>query len=412
MKDTAFFGSDTWEYQSMGVNFAKGHGIQKFGSLESFKTYKFENLTPLPTYYEDFIYSAGQDDFYRSPAYPLFLGLVYRLFGISPRIAKALQLLMLVIIAASLPHIGYHYWRKIGFIGGIPAGFLYLTTNYKLSEEILTESLIAFTVFLVLVALIIYEERQKMVTACLLGFSLGFALLVKGSLIFLPILTFSVILTSTIINKNLGGLKRLLVIMVSTGIMVLPWSTYASVKSGELIFLSTQGNSQLLSDNTELCIDGGYHPGWVDNKAAFYNNDGIKNEHALEKVVNFYLHYPALLPRCLYAKFLRGFGPMPYLWIFAVFLFLDGIFRIINNRVKPEYSSDLKGRFVMRIPWPFWVLGGNFLLITFIFHAESVIVPSRFVAPMDFVFALLCCVIVLTFLSNIYRNLHAKQGGG
>ena len=41
MKDTAFFGSDTWEYQSMGVNFAKGHGIQKFGSLESFKTYNF-----------------------------------------------------------------------------------------------------------------------------------------------------------------------------------------------------------------------------------------------------------------------------------------------------------------------------------------------------------------------------------
>jgi hypothetical protein len=66
----------------------------------------------------------------------------------------------------------------------------------------------------------------------------------------------------------------------------------------------------------------------------------------------------------------------------------------------------------MRIPWPFWVLGGNFLLITFIFHAESVIVPSRFVAPMDFVFALLCCVIVLTFFSNIYMNLHSKQIGG
>src|SRR5262249_21388256 len=74
MKDTAFFGGDTWEYQSMGVNFAKGHGIQKFGAMESFDTYKFQAVTPLPPYYTDFFLNAGQDDFDRPPAYPIFLG--------------------------------------------------------------------------------------------------------------------------------------------------------------------------------------------------------------------------------------------------------------------------------------------------------------------------------------------------
>jgi len=184
MTDTAYFGGDTWEYQSMGVNFAKGHGIQKFGALEPFDVYRFEKITPLPAYYNDFFQSAGEDDIYRTPAYPLFLAMVYKLFGVSPKTAKIFQLFMLVIIAASLPFVGYHYWGKIGFISGIPAGGLYLARNYKLAEQILTEPLIAFTVFLVLVALMIFEYRQRTIPAIILGLTLGVALLVKGSLIF------------------------------------------------------------------------------------------------------------------------------------------------------------------------------------------------------------------------------------
>lgn len=36
------FGGDIWEYQSMAVNFAKGHGVNKFGgSYEEWETYRF-----------------------------------------------------------------------------------------------------------------------------------------------------------------------------------------------------------------------------------------------------------------------------------------------------------------------------------------------------------------------------------
>ncbi|HHZ65847.1 MAG TPA: hypothetical protein EYN51_10220, partial [Flavobacteriales bacterium] len=39
--NTSYFGGDEYGYQSMGVNFTYGHGIQKLGGLEEFETYKF-----------------------------------------------------------------------------------------------------------------------------------------------------------------------------------------------------------------------------------------------------------------------------------------------------------------------------------------------------------------------------------
>src|ERR1039458_4635785 len=67
--DTATFGGDTWEYQSMGVNFAKGHGIQKWGGLEEFGMYKFDRVDSALV--KDFYKDPGTSDFYRKPAYPL-----------------------------------------------------------------------------------------------------------------------------------------------------------------------------------------------------------------------------------------------------------------------------------------------------------------------------------------------------
>jgi len=221
--------------------------------------------------------------------------------------------------------------------------------------------------------------------------------------IFLPLLIFGVVLTSAIIKKNFGKLKQLLVIIIFTILTILPWEIYASIKSGGFVFLSTQGANQLLSDNNELCIDGNWHPEWVDNKAAFYNNDGIDNNRVFEKVINFYWHNPEFFPRCMAAKFLAGFGPMPFLWIFMGILLLGGICKMIGRWMKSKFIGSLAGISLKQIPASFSVIGANFLLTTLIFHAENGIVPSRFVAPMDFLFALLCCISALTLLSNVYK---------
>jgi len=459
LRDTAKFGGDTWEYQSMGVNFAKGHGIQRFGGLEPFSTYKFEMPSVPPPYYDYFI-SGGHVTFYRTPAYPLFLGVVYKLFGVSPRIVKSLQLLMLVIIAASLPFIGGHYWGRSGFIGGLLAGGLFLAINYRLAEVILTESLTAFAVFLVLVASMAYGRRQGLLAAAALGISLGFALLVKGTLIFLPILIVAAFLLSAIINGETGKLRRLFVMIVSMMVIVVPWCLYASIKARAPIVLATQSGFQLLSDNNEFCIDGRWHPEWRDKKDSVYNTDGIETPQYLKKVVNFYWHNPALLPRCMLAKFVAGFGPLPFLWMFTILVLLSYVHRIGNKWMKSGllnivwfstllllgliacivvYQVTYRGmldrwianaswmsklapvlligvasyllmteKLSFQIPRLFWLLWANFLLVTLIFHAEASVVESRFVAPVDFLFALTCCAFAVSLLSEISQQFHSS----
>jgi 4-amino-4-deoxy-L-arabinose transferase-like glycosyltransferase len=456
LKDTAYFGGDTWEYQSMGVNFAKGHGLQIFGGVEPFETYKFEPFDSPPAYYNEFFARAGRQTFYRTPVYQLFLGLVYKAVGISPRTIKCLQLLMLVVIAAALPFIGLRYWEKSGFIAGLVAGVLYLATNRRFAEEIMTECLTAFAVFLVLVSFMAHERRRNMLTAISLGLSLGFAPLVKGTLFFLPILIGAAILVRAVADRDPKAFKRLIVITAAATLLIAPWTAYVRLRTGAVVVLSTQGDYQLLADNTEFCADGRWHPEGIEKKDSFYNTDGIPREQVVAKVVNFYWHHPALLPRCMAAKFVAGFGPLPFLWMFAAFVILAGLGRMADRRLKSDALKVVcfsvlaslsvlafgaayhvaqqrrihidewiaggwllpkavpvvaigwlvyllvAGRAAFRIPTAFWIIAVNFLLMTLVFHAEpSSIVGSRLVASMDFIFALLCCASGIYFFRDV-----------
>jgi 4-amino-4-deoxy-L-arabinose transferase-like glycosyltransferase len=430
--------------------------LQIFGGVEPFETYKFEPFDSPPAYYNMFFARAGRQTFYRTPVYQLFLGLVYKAVGISPRTIKCLQLLMLVVIAAALPFIGLRYWEKSGFMAGLVAGVLYLATNRRLAEEIMTECLTAFAVFLVLVSFMAHERRRNMLTAVSLGLSLGFAPLVKGTLFFLPVLIGAAILVRAAADRDAKAFKRLIVITTAATLLIGPWTAYVRLRTGAVVVLSTQGGSQLLADNTEYCADGRWHPEWAEKKDSFYHMDGIPREQVVTKVVNFYRHNPALLPRCMTAKFVAGFVPLPFLWMFAAFVLLDGLRRFAYRKLKSDALKVVcsavlaslsvlacvaayhvarqrrihidewiaggwllpkavpvvaigwlvyllvAGRAAFRIPTAFWIIAVNFLLMTLVFHAEpSSIVGSRLVAPMDFIFALLCCVSGIYFFRDV-----------
>jgi len=131
--DTAFFGGDTIEYQSMGVNFAKGYGIHKYGGFLKFEEYKFDKIDS--TLLTGFNSAAGKERFLRTPAYPVFLGVIYKIFGVSPKIAKSIQLLMLSIIVAFLPLIGMYFWKHKGYVCGVIAGAIFITYNFSLCKK-------------------------------------------------------------------------------------------------------------------------------------------------------------------------------------------------------------------------------------------------------------------------------------
>jgi hypothetical protein len=412
LDDKAFFGGDTWEYQSMGVNFVYGHGMQKFGGLEPFEKYQF-NVQPSREYLIDRFYArAGQNDFLRPPAYPLFLGIVYRVFGVSPLIAKNIQLILLCVIAAFLPFIGFRYWDKAGFIGGIPAGILFLASNYALANDIMTEVLVGFSSLLVILALMRYERAPAMFSSVLVGAALGYSLQVKGNLYFLPVFTAAWLFTRYIKKHDRNEIMRLLVIALTATLVVLPWSVYASVESGKFVFISTQATNQLLDDNNERCTNGSWNPDWRDDATAFYNSPGVRDDSAFVKVSKFYLANPGLFPRCMTAKVINSFGALSSVRILFIFLLLGVLLQLINRVHKSAPLQAFIERTRISIPAPIWITIGNLLVITMIFHGRE-----RYAAPLDFVFVLLLFVCVIrwgTALREIWlrKREHSIQPPG
>ena len=189
VSDTAFFGGDTWEYQSIAVNFAAGKGF-RFGALLPFAAYHFD--TADPEYYQRFMdagANGGVFPSYRTPGYPFVLGLIYKVFGVSPRTAIAVQHGWIVLVCALLPLLGRSLLGRGGFVAGLTGGIGFYLIADDLGSTILTEALITLTLFLVLSAWAFLNRNRgaTIFSGVLFGLSLAWALLVKGSMIFLPI---------------------------------------------------------------------------------------------------------------------------------------------------------------------------------------------------------------------------------
>jgi hypothetical protein len=148
-ENSALLWGDEWEYQSMAVNFAKGYGLQIHGGLTNFEDYKF--MAGSNDYVANFS-KQHQYNFYRTPLYPLFVGMIYTVFGVNPYLAKIIQLLLLIFVGAYLPLMAYNFWGRRGFYSGIIATPIFISLNYKFAGSILTEPFLIFIIFLVIIA--------------------------------------------------------------------------------------------------------------------------------------------------------------------------------------------------------------------------------------------------------------------
>jgi len=455
----AHFGGDDFGYQSMAVNFAKGHGMQKFGGLEKFDEYKFDKLdTSLINYFNE---NAGWDFFYRPPAYPLFLGVIYKIFGVHPIIAKHIQLLLLIIIASALPLIGFYYWKNIGFISGLIAGPLYLSFNYKFSEYILTESLISFSVFLVVISFIYAEyKKYNILSSVILGMTIGFCLLVKGGFMFIPILIGIYLLYKFYKKRDKKLLLSLAVFTLVCLFTVLPWCLYASMKSHSIVFVSTQGDAILLNTNNEYCNNGIWYPEWKDKKESFYNNDNMEGKPGIIRVLNFYEHHPNLILKILEKKLVQSYNYFLFFWIIIILFIIEALLIFFRkyfsglyiylcmlafpllilfvtywimflgqdyHHILQAFSNNpsvmklegwaiglsaifivflmRKHYFLLKIPSVFYILFLNFFLVSFIIGADHAVYASRYVRVMDFVFVLIAVVYSINLISFLIKTL-------
>lgn len=250
---------DIFEYQSIGVNFSKGYGVQKLGGMAEFGEYKFnveENHPDLPTssmLMNLFVKYKGVDHFYMDPGYPLFLGTIYTLFGVNPFTVKCIQLFMLCIVAACLPLIGHFYWGKKGWVCGFFGAMVFLYTKYEVAGFIMTESLNLFSFFLILVSYIYFEKRQNLISVFLFSLALAFAIFIKGVALFIPVIILFLGFLKAYKTKNKILFKNLLLTALFIVVVLSPWLVYSNKVNMEWAFDPTTFKDELLT--REYCVE-------------------------------------------------------------------------------------------------------------------------------------------------------------
>ncbi len=405
----AWFGGDEWEYQSMAVNFAKGHGIQRFGGLEPFETYRFGYGDFNNT--EFFMNAKGNYDFYRTPAYPFVLGLIYKIFGINVLIAKKIQLLSLCLIAASLPFLGKYFWKKTGFIAGIVASPIYIATTFKLSESLMTEAITAFAVWFIVAAYILYTYRTNIFTLCIFGFSFAFAWLVKGSLLFIPLIFFAVEFFRYFKTREKKLIRHLLIIGFSFAIFFAPWPLFIFAKTGEFHLQSTQSESLFLDTHNEFTKGWWISGCWQDKKEALFYHDNIPNTQYLKKVINFYFTFPEKIFELTVYRMLAAFSPYLFLILILALFLMESFSQIVKkfilkteNFFKIEYFLTLLVLIFLILKYPadiFDDINGKKGWLIYDFEFFNSIKPST----MYILLTLLTIpIIILRFKNSVLRN--------
>jgi len=346
--DTVYLGGDMWEYQSMAVNVAYGHGVNKFGGVEPFEVYGFGTTEwhgvyeMDPATYEDrksrFMVDGGGDgsmNTFRMPLYSLFLGVIYSIAGVHPLIAKNMQLLLLVLVAGGLPLLGYLWWGKRGLLAGVLAGAPFVASTIRFTEVILVESLAIFVLFLCLLCGAWYEKRPGAARAALLGVSLGICLLTKLSLILLPFFLFFLIWWHHP-PKDRRFIRDIFIVAGVAMALVLPWSMYASMQTRSFIIFSTESLNQGMFDahNEYTAIDGEWHPEWETDLQSVYNRDGMKAYPDSIRIMHFYLEHPMRLVRLPLSKMVAAFTTVPSVVLLVILLMLEGLLgSLLSQRV-------------------------------------------------------------------------------
>ncbi len=443
----AKFVGDIKEYQSLAVNWAKGHGL-RYGGMEDIEIYQFHNLSE-----EDYInfkrsgeregYDAGTD-FYRTPGYPIFLGVVYKIVGISPWAAKRVQYLLIAISCGLLPLIGFHYWGLIGALSGVVSAvfaFQYYAEGVTLADRLMTETLITFFLVVLVCFFILWKKYTGPWTSFFLGVMLGACLLVKTSLIFLPAL-FVAYCGWNMRRRNVRWSVRYTMMILAGALLVTgAWSVHASLHVGKPVFISVQAGLALKGGNNEWSFSGtgADNYTWQENESSFYYRPEIRSLPESVQVLLFWKEHLGQMPSLVHKKIRQAFDS-PALYVTSIFFLLECFFsltRYFRGKARqlfrvlavigilssaifvsplnagPIYiysclllycirvASRSGGQYL--IPMPLALIFFNFLLITIIVFGLF-----RFIVVMEWVFILMaisyCATSIMFALEYLYQQ--------
>ena len=280
-ENTVKIQGDSFGYQFRGVNYALK---AETGNGDLFLKYMLSKETiDKRTGYEYALQRGPYPDIACPPVYPMFLGIVYRIFGVSPAIARYSQLIMLLLVASFFPYLGFLIRQKTGFCIGLLSGLIFILIHYKMAEEIMTESIQIFTLFIASVSVLYFERQTTFFTAFLTGILLAISLLVKGIILMIPIFYFMYVFILSLNQKYLRA--KLAIMIVSFLFIIMPWTIYANIHSGFIVkdFLSKKDLGQFIDE-----IDKLIHKRTTSTDSVFVSSfrDFINSDVNLSKLVN------------------------------------------------------------------------------------------------------------------------------
>ena len=392
--DSAFFGGDTWEYQSLAVNLLHGHGY-RFGGIEPLQVYKFDFNSGYTSRFKHFFDTETHYSFYRTPGYPFFLKIIYKIHGIHPAVVKKYQFIIIVIIASLMPLLCYYYYGYLGVLSGTISSFLFI--KYFFSDfrtgTLLTEPLMLLSIFVWVIALIFWEKNPSNYRIFIFGIISGLLLLVKGSTIFLPFIFILFYLFYYRLSEKKKSLQILFYVFAVL-LTIIPWSAYASLKSNNLILLSTQGDTMIADcNNKQAALTGNWSTNWPTNETnlkyiLFERPHGSTKNNVLT-AYNFYRENISMIILSIKNKIIFAMQYRPTKFCFILFLFYM-FHSFITNRFKSYYRPNSIPAFAV-------IIFINLMLLTLVFYGSR-----RMLVP--FMYFLLIPSVHFLFLIPIYIN--------
>lgn len=246
--------SDAKEYDSLGWNIAAGNG---------------------------FTDEAGKAELHRSPGYPFFLAVIYRVFGHSYDHVRSFQVLISMLTLLLIFLIAKDIFGKDTALFSLTIASFYppfISYCGILYNETLFTFLIALSAYLFLYAIRHSSARVYI----LLGVTGGYAILLREEFI-LVLLSF-LVLTVVYSRENL---KKIICLILGALLIIAPWTIRNYKVSGEFVLVSSQLGPILWISSykggwTEWHFEDPYYKSLVNGLSKFERNklllsEGIKN---------------------------------------------------------------------------------------------------------------------------------------
>jgi hypothetical protein len=306
-------------YQILAINFLHGLGFSEAVSLP-LETYHLDLDSEYGAYIKKTYEANGRVpasslQFYRAPGFPLLLGATYAIFGNQTLIARGMLAVLTWLTAVLLLLTGS---CMAGWLGALAGGIMALYhVNYSPLldfERMLTEIPSAFWVALFAFLFTVYLKKDRISVLILSAISLAGIVLTRPN--FLPVLL--LILIYLYLRKHI--LRELVIFGAIVSVPVVAWSVYASVATGHLVTLTTQGEVAFPECNNIDTLEGigpqrwnqgKWNPGWELREEGSYVNtfrySPKPGESGWIKGLTFWKENITQLPRLFYVKLRVGF---------------------------------------------------------------------------------------------------------